>query len=73
MIAEYLIKRDLEPSDKKRAITYIRTYKGVIKGNIPLSSLNEEKKIFIVNLERLIRDIEGYKIELTNKIGRAHV
>lgn len=68
VIAEYLIKRDLEPADKKRAITYIRTYKGVTKGDILLSALNEDKKTFIVNLERLIRDIEGYKIELTNKI-----
>jgi len=68
VISEYLIKRDLEPSDRKKTDTFIRTYKRVINREILLSTLNQEKQLFIKNFETLVREVEGYKIELCNKI-----
>jgi molecular chaperone DnaK (HSP70) len=67
-IGEYLIKRDLDEGEKKKAWQNFKTYRRVIKGELDIDSLNAEKRSFIKNLRKLIQQIENKKIELCNSI-----
>lgn len=68
VLAEYLIKRNLEGADRKKADAVLKTYKRVQKGELPLSDLNAEKQNFIQSFEKLKSNAEKYKIELSDSI-----
>ena len=68
VIAEYLIKRNLEGSDRKTADTILGNYKRILKGEFSITTISREKWDFISNFKKLTLDIEKYKIELTNLI-----
>jgi len=67
-IGEYLIRRDLDGGQKKKAWQHLKTFRRVIKGEIDIDTLATEKRSFTKNLKKLIQSIENKKIELCNNI-----
>lgn len=67
-IAEYLLKKNLEGTQKKEAEQCISAYKRVKAGELNINALSEKKIIFIENLRRLETEIEPSKIALTESI-----
>jgi molecular chaperone DnaK (HSP70) len=69
IIAKYLIKRDLDGPERRKAVQYYGIYLRVLKGEQKISALNSEKTSFIRNIEKLEDAVETYKIKLVEKIS----
>ncbi len=67
-LAEYLIKRNIDPRSKADADNCIKNYVRIRAGELPIESLSERKQIFIRNYRKLIHACEKYKIELASSV-----
>ncbi|WP_226686226.1 hypothetical protein [Stutzerimonas stutzeri] len=68
-LAEYLIKRNIDPRQKADAESCIKSYYRVKSGELDPSTLSEKKQIFLKNLRLLINECENYKIALTTSVS----
>ncbi|MBD0300858.1 MAG: hypothetical protein ICV85_01390, partial [Tolypothrix sp. T3-bin4] len=68
-LAEYLIKRNIEPRQKADAESCIKSYYRVKSGELDPSTLSEKKQIFLKNFRLLINECESYKIALTTSVS----
>ncbi len=67
-IAKYLMVRNLDSANKKKAFTYIKQFNRLKKGEIELNMLRDEAQMFIKNLKKLEIECEKYKVGLSSII-----
>ncbi|RMQ40913.1 putative molecular chaperone [Pseudomonas cichorii] len=67
-IAEYLIKRNIEPRNKSDAENCIKSHQRIRTGELNIESLSEKKQIFLKNFRILIHACEQYKIDLVSSV-----
>lgn len=67
-LAEYLIKRSIDPRTKADADSCIKNHHRIRSGELQLDSLSPKKQIFIKNFRQLIQKCEHYKIGLVSSV-----
>lgn len=67
-LAEYLIKRNIDPRNKADADNCIKNHQRIRSGELSIESLSEKKRIFLKNFRHLIHACEQYKIDLTSSV-----
>jgi len=67
-LAEYLIKRSIDPRTKADADSCIKNHQRIRSGELQIESLSPKKQAFIQNFRQLIQECEQYKIELVSSI-----
>jgi molecular chaperone DnaK (HSP70) len=68
-LAEYLIKRNIDPRLKADADNCIKNHQRIKSGELDISSLSDKKQIFLKNFRTLISACEQYKIDLASCIN----
>lgn len=68
LLAEYLIKKNVDQKKKADAEACIKNAQRVKSGELDIGSLSERNKIFIKNLNELTAACEDYKVSLCGKI-----
>lgn len=67
-LAEYLIKRNIDPKNKADADNCIKNYQRIRNGELLIENLSERKQIFLRNLKKLILNCEEYKVDLASSV-----
>ncbi|KQZ82638.1 hypothetical protein [Pseudomonas sp. Root562] len=67
-IAEYLIKRNIDPRNKADADSCIKNHQRIRTGELDIASLSDRKQTFLKNFRHLIHLCERYKIDLVSSV-----
>lgn len=67
-LAEYLIKRSIDPRSKSDADSCIKNHQRIRSGDLSLDKLSSKNQIFIKNFRTLIQKCEQYKIDLVSSV-----
>lgn len=67
-LAEYLIKRNIDPRTKADADSCIKNHQRIRAGELLLETLSPKKQVFIKNYRRLIQECEKYKLDLVASV-----